>query len=191
MTDHLAATEEIVEAAKRNVGVFGVEGVESVPHKTLEVALAVGDEDTKLTEENGVLLVDEHDVAALEARLHAVAADAQSEIGLLGGVACTHLDAFVLAAAEDRVFDAWDECFSYEAWCDIFDRAGIDPAFYANRAFDLDEILPWDMIDCGVTKEFLLRERARAYQEKTTPSCAEHCSGCGASCLGGKAQWCP
>ena len=99
--------------------------------------------------------------------------------------------ALLLAAAEDRVFDAWDECFSYEAWCDIFDRAGIDPAFYANRAFDLDEILPWDMIDCGVTKEFLLRERARAYQEKTTPSCAEHCSGCGASCLGGKAQWCP
>ena len=97
----------------------------------------------------------------------------------------------LLAAAEDRVFDAWDECFSYEAWCDLFDRAGIDPSFYANRAFGLDEILPWDMIDCGVSKAFLLRERERAYQGKTTPSCAEHCSGCGASCLGGKAQWCP
>ena len=99
--------------------------------------------------------------------------------------------ALLLAAAEDRVFDAWDECFSYEAWCDIFERAGIDPSFYANRAFGRDEILPWDMIDCGVTKEFLLRERDRAYQGKTTPSCAEHCSGCGATCLGGKAQWCP
>ena len=99
--------------------------------------------------------------------------------------------ALLLAAEEDRAFDAWDECFSYEAWCDLFDRAGIDPAFYANRAFDLDEVLPWDMIDCGVTKEFLRRERDRAYAGKTTPSCAEHCSGCGASKLGGKNQWCP
>ena len=99
--------------------------------------------------------------------------------------------ALLLAAEDGRVFDAWDECFSYEAWCDIFDRAGIDPSFYANRAFGRDEILPWDMIDCGVTKEFLLRERDRAYQEKTTPSCAEHCSGCGATCLGGNAKWCP
>ncbi len=97
----------------------------------------------------------------------------------------------LLAAEEDRAFDAWDECFSYEAWCDLFDRAGIDPAFYANRAFDLDEVLPWDMIDCGVTKEFLRRERDRAYLGKTTPSCAEHCSGCGAGKLGGKNQWCP
>ncbi len=99
--------------------------------------------------------------------------------------------ALLLAAEEDRTFDAWDECFSYEAWCDIFERAGIDPAFYANRAFGLDEVLPWDMIDCGVSKAFLRRERDRAYAGKTTPSCAEHCSGCGASKLGGKTQWCP
>ncbi len=99
--------------------------------------------------------------------------------------------ALLLAAEEGRCFDAWDECFSYDAWCDIFDRAGIDPSFYANRAFGREEILPWDMIDCGVTKEFLLRERDRAYAEKTTPSCAEKCSGCGATCFGGKATWCP
>ena len=99
--------------------------------------------------------------------------------------------ALLLAAEEGRYLDAWDEFFSYEAWCDLFDRAGIDPSFYANRAFGREEILPWDMIDCGVTKAFLLRERDRAYAGKTTPSCAEHCSGCGASCLGGKATWCP
>ena len=99
--------------------------------------------------------------------------------------------ALLLAAEEGRCFDAWDECFSYDAWCDIFERAGIDPAFYANRAYDPEEILPWDMIDCGVSKAFLLRERDRAYEGKTTPSCAEHCSGCGASSLGGKNQWCP
>ena len=97
----------------------------------------------------------------------------------------------LLAAEEGRTFDAWDECFSYDAWCDLFDRAGIDPSFYANRRRSRDEILPWDMIDCGVTKAFLWRERERAYAGATTPSCAEHCSGCGASCLGGKTQWCP
>lgn len=99
--------------------------------------------------------------------------------------------ALVLAAEDGRAFDAWDECFSYDAWCDIFSRAGIDPTFYANRTLEPDEVLPWDMIDIGVSKAFLLRERERAYAEKTTPSCAEQCSGCGATCLGGKAQWCP
>ena len=80
--------------------------------------------------------------------------------------------------------------FDYEKWMDVFARAGIDTAFYTTRGFGLDEVLPWDMIDCGVTKAFLLRERAKAYEEKTTPSCAEHCSGCGANKLGGKNRWC-
>ncbi len=98
--------------------------------------------------------------------------------------------ALLLAVEDGRMLDAWDECFSYDSWCDIFRRAGIDPAFYANRTFGTNEILPWDVIDCGVTKEFLLRERARAYEEKTTPSCAEHCSGCGAAKPGDKNRWC-
>ena len=96
----------------------------------------------------------------------------------------------LLAAEEDRIFDAWDEGFSYEAWEKLFARAGIDPAFYSDRVFGREEILPWDIIDCGVSKEFLLRERDRAYAEKTTPSCAEHCSGCGAAALGGERRWC-
>ena len=98
--------------------------------------------------------------------------------------------ALALAAEEDMMFDAWDEGFSYEKWLSVFERAGIDPTFYANRAFGLDEWLPWDVIDAGVTKEFLLRERERAYQEKTTPACSEHCNGCGANQLGGKTRWC-
>ena len=98
--------------------------------------------------------------------------------------------ALLLAVEEDMMFDAWDECFSYEKWLDVFARSGIDPAFYANRAFGLDEVLPWDVIDAGVTKEFLKRERDRAYAEKTTPACSEHCSGCGANQLGGKTRWC-
>ena len=88
-------------------------------------------------------------------------------------------------------FDGWDEFFSYESWLSAFEKAGIDPSFYANRQFGIDEVLPWDIIDCGVTKEFLKRERAKAYESKTTPNCREHCSGCGANKLGGERTCCP
>ncbi len=88
-------------------------------------------------------------------------------------------------------FDGWDEFFSYEKWLEAFTMSGIDPYYYANRGFGLDEVLPWDIIDCGVTKEFFLREREKAYNAKTTPSCREHCSGCGANKLGGERSCCP
>ncbi len=97
--------------------------------------------------------------------------------------------ALLLAAEENVMFDAWDECFDFDRWMSIFERAEIDPKFYT-RAFALDEILPWDIIDCGVTKQYLLRERERAYAEKTTPSCKESCNGCGANKLGGNNKWC-
>jgi len=98
--------------------------------------------------------------------------------------------AIALAVEEGAMFDAWDEYFDYDMWLDVFRRTGVDPAFYTTRGFGLDEVLPWDMIDCGVTKQYLLRERERAYQGITTPSCAEHCNGCGANKLGGKNRWC-
>ena len=100
-------------------------------------------------------------------------------------------DALELACREGFKFDAWDECFDYDRWISVLERAGIDPAFYANRAFGLDEVLPWDVIDCGVTKSFLRKERDRAYAENTTPHCREKCSGCGANKLGGKGTCCP
>ena len=93
-------------------------------------------------------------------------------------------------AEQGRMFDAWDEYFDYDAWIKAFDDCGIDPAFYTSRGFGLDEILPWDIIDIGVTKAFLRRERDKAYKGETTPSCAEQCSGCGANKLGGKNRWC-
>ena len=89
------------------------------------------------------------------------------------------------------MFDAWDECFDYDKWMDVFERTGVDPARYTTRGYGIDEVLPWDIIDVGVTKEFLLREKKKAYEEKTTPSCREQCSGCGANCLGGKDTCCP
>ncbi len=100
-------------------------------------------------------------------------------------------DALELACREGFAFDAWDEYFDYGKWISVLERTGIDPAFYANRAFGLDEILPWDIIDCGVTKEFFLSERAKAYGEVTTPNCREKCSGCGANKLGGVRAVCP
>lgn len=99
--------------------------------------------------------------------------------------------ALELACREGFCFDAWDECFDYDRWISVLERSGLDPAFYANRAFGLDEVLPWDVIDCGVSKEFLRRERDRAYAGVTTQNCREHCSGCGANKLGGERSCCP
>ncbi len=98
--------------------------------------------------------------------------------------------AIALAVEEGAMFDAWDEYFDFDRWISVFERCGIDPSYYTSRGFGIDEVLPWDIIDCGVTKEFLLREREKAYAGKTTPSCAEHCNGCGANKLGGKNRWC-
>jgi hypothetical protein len=100
-------------------------------------------------------------------------------------------DALELACEEGFMFDAWDEYFDYDKWISVLERTGADPAFYANRAFGLDEVLPWDIIDCGVTKEFLRRERDKAYAEATTPNCREKCSGCGANKYGGERTCCP
>ena len=98
--------------------------------------------------------------------------------------------AIAYLADKGQMLDAWDEFFNYDLWIEAFEKCGIDPAFYTSRGFGLDEVLPWDIIDIGVTKNFLLRERNKAYEGTTTPSCAEKCSGCGANKLGGKNKWC-
>ena len=79
--------------------------------------------------------------------------------------------------------DGWDEYFNYAKWFDAFETCGIDPNFYTVRGYGEDEILPWDTVDVGISKNFLLRERKRAYREVITPDCRENCAGCGASCL--------
>ena len=79
--------------------------------------------------------------------------------------------------------DGWDEYFNYQAWMDAFDSCGIDPNFYTIRGYSEEEILPWDTIDVGVAKKFLLRERKQAYNNSVTPDCRHGCSGCGASKL--------
>lgn len=78
--------------------------------------------------------------------------------------------------------DSWSEHFSLQTWLDVFYDLGLDPAFYANRRRPLDETLPWDHLDYGVTKAFLAAENRRAHESKTTPNCRQACSGCGAAC---------
>lgn len=81
-------------------------------------------------------------------------------------------------------FDAWNDLFSYQKWLEAFDITGINPTFYANRQRDLDEILPWDHISIGVTKEFLVCEYQKALNAVVTPNCRQQCSGCGAKNFG-------
>ena len=77
-------------------------------------------------------------------------------------------------------FDGWTECFDISRWEDAFRDAGIDAEAVVSRGRALDEPLPWDMIDAGVTREFLLRERARAFGEQFTADCnGGACNGCG------------
>ncbi len=82
------------------------------------------------------------------------------------------------------IYDAWTEHFHYNVWKEILDRHGITIEFYNLRERSKDEILPWDHIDIGVTKEFLYREYEKAKQEQITPNCMKQCSGCGAAAFG-------
>ncbi len=81
-------------------------------------------------------------------------------------------------------FDSWTECFEPEKWYEAFKECGLSPEFYANRTREYGEITPWEHIDVGVTKNFLVKENELAHQNKTTPNCREKCSACGANCYG-------
>lgn len=83
------------------------------------------------------------------------------------------------------IFDAWSEYFDFDRWTRAFEACGVDPDFYTKRERSLDEILPWDFIDTGVTKEFMIREWKTALSETVTPNCRMRCSGCGAKNYGG------
>ena len=79
--------------------------------------------------------------------------------------------------------DGWDEYFNYDTWMTAFENCGVDPEFYTTRGYGEGEILPWDLIDVGVSKRFLLLERKRAYEAQITPDCRHGCAGCGANKL--------
>ena len=93
----------------------------------------------------------------------------------------------VLVEAQKRgiKFDGWAEYFDFDKWMEIFKDCGIDPDFYATRKRSYDEVLPWDHINVGVSKNFMINENKKAHEETTTPQCREKCSGCGANRFGG------
>ena len=80
-------------------------------------------------------------------------------------------------------FDSWDNCFDIDKWMEAFEECGLDPAFYSNRRRSYDEVLPWDHLDNGPSKEFLIRENEKAKEAAVTPNCREQCSNCGAQRL--------
>ena len=84
------------------------------------------------------------------------------------------------AYEKGALYDAWSESFRYDIWKEAFAETGIDIEFYTLRERSTDEILPWDFIDAGVTKEFLIREWKQAKGEVVTPNCRQKGAGCGA-----------
>ena len=78
------------------------------------------------------------------------------------------------------IYDAWSEYFKYENWLKAFEDNGLDMDFYIGRERPEDELFPWDFIDIGVTKQFMLREYKRSKEEVVTPNCRAKCAGCGA-----------
>ena len=82
-------------------------------------------------------------------------------------------------------FDSWDEFFDFTKWREAFDECELTTEFYANRRRDYDEILPWDIMDYGIRKEFLVEESKKSYESVTTPHCRIKCSACGANKLNG------
>ncbi len=76
-------------------------------------------------------------------------------------------------------FDGWQEYFDFDQWMAAFDKLGVDPAFYTHRQRAYDEVLPWDVIDPGVSKVFLQRENEKARNAEVTEDCRETCTGCG------------
>ncbi|MCM1133150.1 MAG: TIGR03960 family B12-binding radical SAM protein [Ruminococcus flavefaciens] len=87
-------------------------------------------------------------------------------------------------------FDSWSEHYRFDLWLEAFAECGVDPAFYAHRRFEYDEILPWEHLDYLVTKEFFIRENRTAHKSVTTPNCRLRCSGCGVNKAVGRECFC-
>ncbi len=95
------------------------------------------------------------------------------------------LNKVILKAYEKGcIFDAWGEYFKFDTWMEVFKECGVDPFFYTTRERAEDEIFPWDILNCGVTKAFLLREWKNALEGKPSSNCRQSCLGCGAASYG-------
>ena len=88
-------------------------------------------------------------------------------------------DLLVNAWRKGCKFDGWSDLFRYDLWLEALEESNIDGSFYANRTRDINEVLPWDFINSGVSKEFLIREYKNAIDGKTTDDCRNGCRACG------------
>ena len=88
------------------------------------------------------------------------------------------------AYCKGAIYDSWSEYFDNDIWMKAFETCGVDIGFYTTRERSLDEIFPWDFIDAGVSKEFLIREWNQSIKEEVTPNCRQKCSGCGSRGFG-------
>lgn len=82
-------------------------------------------------------------------------------------------------------FDSWDDSFLFDVWLEAFEKCGVDPLFYTSRKREYEEVLPWDHLDYGIRKQFLINESKKAYANETTPHCRIKCAGCGTNMLNG------
>lgn len=94
-------------------------------------------------------------------------------------------DVVEMAFKAGSKLDGWSEHFKMSRWTGALDACGIDPAFYANRRREYDEILPWQHLDYGVDKAHLINEHKEALASRTSPNCREQCLFCGANALVG------
>ena len=82
-------------------------------------------------------------------------------------------------------FDSWDDSFLFDVWMEAFEKLGVDPLFYTSRKREYTEILPWDHLDYGIRKQFLIDENEKSKEAATTPHCRIKCAGCGTNKLNG------
>lgn len=112
----------------------------------------------------------------------------EADVSVLEGVLARgdrRIAKVLLAAYKKGCFyDAWSEYFHNDVWMETFEECGLDPAFYANRERPLDELLPWDFLDCGVTKDFLEREWLKCQNGEVSENCKQQCQACGANRFG-------
>ena len=113
----------------------------------------------------------------------------EADVTVLEGILarCDRKVAKAIRSAYEKgcLFDSWGEYFHNDLWMEAFAQTGVDPDFYTVRERSEEEVFPWDFIDIGVTKKFLLREWKKAHEEKITTNCRQGCSGCGAATFGG------
>ncbi|KEH96212.1 Fe-S oxidoreductase [Clostridium botulinum C/D str. BKT12695] len=88
-------------------------------------------------------------------------------------------DVIIRAFEKGAKFDGWGEYFNFETWMEALDECNVDGEFYAYRERSYGEVLPWDFIDVGVSKEFLIRENEKAKKAELTPDCRQGCKNCG------------